>query len=282
MNKGKPTFKAKNQPTSQSAAENWPTFALYLLGTVQLCTPSGSLLKANCWANDRQLTLFIYLVLNRDHVVTPTEIQHQFWPYLPLDEVDGEVNAVCQILSHRLHLSNPIVRLQRGYQLQEHLSFWLDVDQFDRLLTQAANEPKPAQKTMLLLQAVALYRDDFLFNLPLKQKWITSWRAHFQQGYLVALQTLSTLYEQAGNLEAAQKICLNVLKTGSVSEEYGRSVIDFVDIHNTPNITLRQCKRLIALLQNELELLQEAYDPPLASSDSTANLPQQERGKINA
>lgn len=271
MNKREPSYSKKKQPIFQPDESNGPTFALYLLGVVQLCLPTGGLLKATYWANDRQLALFIYLVLNRDHIVTPTEINHQFWPYLPVDEVDDEVTAVCQTLSHLLHLPSPIVRLHRGYQLKDTISCWLDIDQFDRLLSQAAEEPNRAQKTSLLQQAIALYRDDFLVDLPFKQKWITTWRAHFQQGYLVTLQTLSALYEQDGDLEGAQRIYLNLLKTGPASREYGRSVIDLFQTSSSPSQTLRQCKRLIALLQNELERLHEACAAPPEVADSIPN-----------
>lgn len=272
MNKRGTTFEKNFQAMSQPDAQNGPAFALYLLGTVQLYLPTGNLLQTNYWANDRQLALFIYLVLNRDHVATPTEINHQFWPYLPVAEVDEEVAIICQTLSRLLQLPNPIVRQRDGYQLQTNISCWLNSEQFDERLTQSEEASDESKKIFLLQQAIALYRNDFLFNVPLKQKWISTWRAHFQQRYLVALQMWSALCEQSENLEEVQNIYLNVLKTGSFLKGDGRSdpnLTNLIETPNSPNQTLHHCKRLIALLQNELELLHEDSEP----STETTNWP---------
>ncbi len=250
-----------------------PAFALHLLGPLQLFAQDGRRLNDITWASQRQLALFVYLVLNRDHPVTSTELQHQLWPHLPAGEVEGEVTAVSATLSHLLNLENPISPAHDGYQLPGNLCFWLDTDEFDKRLTQATEEPDPALEIHLLQEVVDLYRDDFLLNLPLRSSWIVTWRAHFQQGYLAALQRLSTLYEEAGDLQAAQQIYLNALKTRPLSGEHGRSFIHLVEANNTPLQTLRQCKRLIALLQSELETLLEVCRQPLAGSDSPADEP---------
>lgn len=244
-----------------------PAFALHLLGAVQLCAADGRRLNGTTWASERQLAIFVYLALNRDHPVTPKELQHQLWPHLPAEDVVGEVTAVSNTLAHLLNLANPVWQVNGGYQLPKNLCFWLDTDEFDKRLTQAADEPNPAEETRLLQEVVDLYRDDFLLNVPLRSSWIVTWRTHFQQGYLAALQRLSTLYEEAGELLAAQQIYLNALKTRPLSGEYGRSFIHLVEANATPSQTLRQCKRLISLLQSELEILQEACRQPLTSSD---------------
>ncbi|MBK8901817.1 MAG: PAS domain-containing protein [Anaerolineaceae bacterium] len=250
-----------------------PAFALRLLGPVQLRDANGRLLHHVTWASKRQMALFAYLVLNRDHPVTPKELQHQFWPILPAEEVAGEITAVSQTLCHLLNLETPLPRVNGGYQLPGNILFWLDVNEFDKRLSQAAEEPDPAQEIRLLEEVVDLYQDDFLCNLPLRSSWIVTWRTHFQQGYLAALQRLSTLYEEASDLPAARWIYLNALKTQPVSGEYGRSFIHLLEANTTPSQTLRQCKRLISLLQSELETLLEACDQSLAGSDSPADEP---------
>lgn len=256
-----------------------PAFALHLLGPVQLCAPDGRHLNAITWASERQLAIFVYLALNRDHPVTPKELQHQLWPHLPGADVAGEITAVAETLSLLLHLENPVWRVNGGYQLPDNLSFWLDTDEFDKRLTQAADEPDPTEEIYLLQEVVDLYRDDFLFNVPLRASWLVTWRTHFQQGYLAALQRLSTLYEEAGDLLAAQRIYLNALKTRPLSGEYGRSFFHLVEANATPSQTLRQCKRLISLLQSELEILLEVCRQPLAGSDPSDDEPERKEGK---
>ena len=254
-----------------------PIFALYLLGPVHLCLQTGRLIKGTSWANNLQKALFIYLTLDRDHATTSTEFQQQFWPHLSAADVEQEITAVSQNLTRILNLPNPIVWVEGGYQLHESISFWLDIDEFDKLLTQAAAEPGPAHELLLLQQAITLYRGDFLRKLPLNQEWITSWRTHFQQGHLAALQKLNALYEQVDSMESARMNYLDEIKAESISAENGRSFSYSAESNSSPTQTLRQCKRLISLLQNELEILLEECSHPLDEPDSSMDHVQEGR-----
>lgn len=258
---------------------NPPIYALYLFGSVRIHDKAGNLLKQLNETDVIQQAIFIYLVLNRDHVVMTTELRHQFWPLLSAEDVYQQITAVSQSLSYVLNLTNPVVQVNGGYQLHDQISFWLDINEFDKFLNQAAEETNPAYKQQLLQQAVALYQDDFLIDLPLTQSWIIAWRLHFQQGYLAALQKLSTLHEEAGDFSSAQRVYLDAIKAKPVSGEYGRSYIYLVRENSTPAQTLRQCKRLISLLQHELEiLLEECCRPPEKSAASSENTQEDGRG----
>ena len=248
--------------------------ALYLLGSIRLCTQTKGFISQSCWANDRQQAIFIYLALNRDHLVSATELQQQFWPYLPAEEVEWEVTAVSQIVASILEIPHPILHLKEGYQLLANIALWVDSEEFDALLLQANQEINGERKRELLQQAVNLYQDDFLNEISFNQKWIISHRAHLQQGYLTALQQLSALHEQAGDLEMAQSVYLNALKAKPFSVGNGRSFLHLVQTHSSPDQTLRHCQRLISLLQNELEILLDEYTEPLVASEQP-----QERGK---
>lgn len=248
--------------------------ALYLLGSIRLCTQTKGFISQSCWANDQQQAIFIYLALNRDHIVSAIELRQQFWPYLPAEDVDQEVTAVSQTLANILEIPHPILHLKEGYQLLANITLWADSEEFDVLLSQANHEPNCAHRRELLQQAVNLYQDDFLNEIDLNQKWIIARRAQLQQGYLTALQQLSALHAQAGDLETAQTIYLNALKAKPFSTENGRSFLHLIQTHSSPNQTLRHCQRLISLLQNELEILLDEYTESLAASEHS-----QESGK---
>ncbi|MAT95733.1 MAG: hypothetical protein CL608_01090 [Anaerolineaceae bacterium] len=159
---------------------------------------------------------------------------------------------------------------------------WVDMDDFEKLLDQAEDEPDPARQITLLQQAIAKYRNNFSANLPCDNAEIESWRTHFQQGYLAALQELSILYEQVGDPDTARQIYLSAIRARRAFGENGRSFIhlDKLDIPNNPQTqSLRQCRRLVALLQRELEILLEEYSHPLSESDAvTKNTQEGGRG----
>ena len=254
-----------------------PTYHLYLLGSVYLQTVGGTIIDGPNWADPHLQATFIYLVLNQDHPVTRAELRRQIWPHLPTDEANRQITAVIEKLCHSLSIDPPesIIQENNGYKLHDAISIWVDIDEFDKLLAQAADVSNAKHKMLLLQQAVNLYSGDFLINLPFTKEWIGSWRTHFRQGYFAALQKLSALHEQAGDLESAQKVYLNALTAKPFFLENNQHFRHLFDANNTiPTQTLRQCKRLISLLQNELEfLLEEQCHQPLNDTDSSQNLP---------
>jgi hypothetical protein len=145
---------------------------------------------------------------------------------------------------------------------------WIDIDEFERLLTQAKNEPDPARQIALLQETISKYQADFSANLSFANAEIDSWRTHFQQGYLAALQELSILYEKMGDAVTARQIYLNAIRARRAFAGNGRSFIHLDEPDSLPTQTLYQCKRLVALLQHELEILLEENSHPLDESDS--------------
>lgn len=151
----------------------------------------------------------------------------------------------------------------------------VDIDEFERLLTQAERESDPARQIALLQQAISKYRDDFSATLLFDDAEIDSWGTHFQQGYLAALQELSIVYEQVGDVETARQIYLNAIRARRAFAENGRSFIHLDELTDPPTQSLRQCKRLVALLQHELEILLEECSHPLTEPDSPAKQTQE-------
>lgn len=110
-----------------------------------------------------------------------------------------------------------IVRKNGTYAWNSDIPLELDVEKFDALLTAAANQSGD-ERLATLLQALALYRGDFLPKLS-TESWVMPINAYYHQRFLdIADEALSGLQERQ-RWDEAVALCGKALKIESYSEE---------------------------------------------------------------
>ncbi len=112
---------------------------------------------------------------------------------------------------------NLILHKNGSYAWNPEIPVTLDVEEFDRLCAGAATQSGDS-KLPLLLQALDLYKGDFLPKLSM-ENWVMPISAYYHQRYLeIASQALSILCAQSRYPEALA-ICNHALKIEPYSEE---------------------------------------------------------------
>ena len=110
-----------------------------------------------------------------------------------------------------------ILNTKGNYSWNTSIPLALDVEEFDRLYTTAAME-SGENRLALLLEALALYRGDFLPKLSM-ENWVMPISAYYHQRYLEgALQALSMLCEK-NQWQQASVLVGKALKIEPYSEE---------------------------------------------------------------
>lgn len=110
-----------------------------------------------------------------------------------------------------------IVRKNSTYAWNCDIPLVLDVEEFDNLLSTAANQAGD-ERFATLLQALELYRGDFLPKLSM-ESWVMPINAYYHQKFLdIANEVLSGLQERQRWNEAAE-LCNKALKIEPYSEE---------------------------------------------------------------
>ena len=110
-----------------------------------------------------------------------------------------------------------IIRRDGTYVWNPEVALELDAERFEQLCRKAELAPE-AEQTDLYLQALALYRGDFLPKLSM-EPWVMPLNAYYHRLYLEsALKTLALL-EQQGRWQEAQALCRQALQLEPYSEE---------------------------------------------------------------
>jgi len=110
-----------------------------------------------------------------------------------------------------------ILRKEGSYRWNTEIPLILDVEEFDRLYTEAA-ACTGEEQLILSMKALALYRGDFLSKLSM-ESWIMPIHAYYHQRYLeLALQTLSHLRDSS-RWQEAETLCRKALEIEPYSEE---------------------------------------------------------------
>lgn len=110
-----------------------------------------------------------------------------------------------------------IVRKNGTYAWNSDIPLELDIEEFDALIAAAANQSGD-ERLATLLQALELYRGDFLPKLSM-ESWVMPINAYYHQRFLdIANETLSGLQERQ-RWEEAITLCTRALKIEPYSEE---------------------------------------------------------------
>lgn len=110
-----------------------------------------------------------------------------------------------------------IVRKDGSYAWNSDFPLQLDVEDFDRLLSQAHSKVGH-ERLDLLLEALRLYNGDFLFKLS-TESWVMPINAYYHQHFLDAAQEALADLEDQNRWSEAAELSAKALKVEPYSEE---------------------------------------------------------------
>lgn len=122
------------------------------------------------------------------------------------------LDGVYQDAGHEL-----IIRKNGTYAWNTDIPMELDVEEFDRLCS-AASKAEPPEKTALLLQALSLYKGDFLPKLS-SEPWVMPISAYYHQQYLDCAQQALSLLEEEKRFREVVEYSQKALAVEPYSEE---------------------------------------------------------------
>ncbi|MBQ6685247.1 MAG: bacterial transcriptional activator domain-containing protein, partial [Firmicutes bacterium] len=119
---------------------------------------------------------------------------------------------------------NWITRKKGQYAWNTDIDMVLDVEEFDRLVSESEKASDPGQKLEYSLQALELYQGDFLPKLS-SEPWVMPISVYYHQKYLdLAAQTLSAL-EENKDWKISRSVAERALAIEPYSEELYQSLM---------------------------------------------------------
>lgn len=227
---------------------------IYLLGDFYV-ERDGTLIPADDWARRKTRSLLKLLALQPGHRLHKEQVMEMLWPDLdPISARDNfyrnlsflrhtlEPGLARPASSHFLSLDAEILRLGPLDQV------WIDVDAFEKLVTQARSSAEPLA---LLEEAVALYRGDLLPE-DAYEEWAITRRDLLLQAAIKALLQVAELRSAGIDYEAAIAALQRILSLDRTHEQAHRELMHVYALTGRRHDALRQYEQCVKTLQSDL------------------------------
>ena len=187
-----------------------------LLGPVEILREFGRPLAADAWTTRRARDILCFIASRRHRRAAKDTIIDTFWgetdPEIVEKNFHPTVSHIRKALNRNQALKqNFIVYRDGDYQLNPELSYRIDVEEFDRLVTQGDNSRRSRRLEDCVdayEKAVSLYRGDFLQGSY--DPWVDEQRAYYKEQYLHLLEMLAGFAQKDSewtrSLQLAQQI----------------------------------------------------------------------------
>lgn len=224
-----------------------PLLEIRLLGDFQLRSrgdpvPAPATLKAQ--------SLLAYLVVHRDRPSHREALAERFWPERPPERALHSLSTALWHIRRVLPAAGFLLSDPHTVQFDAGSDFWLDSAVFRDLVERGRADELPADEVARLIEAVALYRGDFLEHFY--DDWCLEERYALEALYLNTLGDLLVLHETLGRPEEALAAARRLLARDPLREDVQRSAIRLLFDLGRRSEALREARHFRDLLQAEL------------------------------
>jgi non-specific serine/threonine protein kinase len=242
--------------TSAEIAAVVPVLHIYALGDSRV-EINGRSLTAGDWEYSKAREM-LYLLLTHPPM-TKEQIGLELWPDASPTQFRSIFHRVLHSLRRALGDPDWITYRNGRYAFDRRPSCWFDLDELETRLARARhtrpNAERPAaerdETARLLLEAVSLWRGDFLANLDTGE-WAIFYRENLRQEYILALIDLGQIYFANANYHAAADAYRRVLALDEYFELAHRELMRCFTRLGETGQALRHYRNLCELLNTEL------------------------------
>lgn len=254
-----------------------------LLGTFNLDYEGEPVTRVD---TPRLQSLLAYLLLNAEAPQQRQYIAFRFWP----DSTEKQARTNLRQLLHHLRQALPdadrlIDTRTHTLQWQPSVPFMLDVEAFGQALARAEvarEQGHPETQKEALEEAVDLYRGDLLPNCY--DEWIEPERERLRQQYMMALDRLVGLLEQARAYLEAILHARSLLQKDALRETAYRTLMRLHALRNDRASALRVYHECATVMDRELGVspgpaTRALYERLMNLQTPTAHLPRDHPGQ---
>lgn len=210
------------------------------------------------WLSTKAGDLFAYFITFRKGSLPKDRVLEALWPEMRPDRSSGAFHTALYKMRQMLRVNGEqgkFVQARGGEYSLEKEHFWIDADEFSRLMAECSRDSHPALErceacATRLKRAVALYQGDYLQNLY--YDWGLDEQRQLQERYLNALQVLATHQADRGNYEQALAYGRQVLVKDPLLEEAHRQMMRYYGRLGDRSGLIRQHQQLSTVLADEL------------------------------
>lgn len=196
-----------------------------MLGPVTIMRDPSRPLAADAWTTRRARDILCFIVSRRHHRASKDTIIDTFWGETDFDVVEKNFHPTVSHIRKALNSNQPLKQnflLYRDgdYQLNPEFSYRIDIEEFDRLVTEGENARRarrPDECVHAFEQALALYRGEFMQGSY--EPWVEEQRTYYREQYLRLLESLAGVAEAAKDWQKAMKLAQLIVREDQFRED---------------------------------------------------------------
>ena len=214
------------------ASRQQPAILIYTLGILQVKRNGEPVPQAD-WRTRQAQQLLQILLTERPRPLATDRLIDMLWPdsdpAAAAIALRSSINALRNVLepNRANHAPSKYIHTQApGYVFRPHPDIWLDVDEFEEKLDQAERNSNNDESQQLLLDAIALYQDDYLSSVPYAD-WAQAERERLRERFFNALLKLAASYARQRAFRDAIATCRRILAKDPMRENAYQALMHY-------------------------------------------------------
>jgi LuxR family maltose regulon positive regulatory protein len=240
------------------ASKSVTDLTINLLGTIEIFRDPARPLAADAWITKRARDILCFIASRPHRRVSKDTIIDTFWGEADTASVEKNFHPTISHIRKALNSNQPLKQnflLYRDgdYQLNAEFSYHIDIEEFDRLSTEAEAARRARDLdlcTNCYEQAIPLYRGEFMKGSY--DDWAEEQRAYYQEQHLRILEALAAHAQQASEWERSLQLAQRILHADPFREDIHCLVMRAHAALNNRAAVKDQYETLRRLLHKEL------------------------------
>jgi LuxR family maltose regulon positive regulatory protein len=208
-----------------SATSPLTDLTIKMLGPVEIVRDPTRALGADAWTTRRARDILCFIVSRRHRRASKDAIIDAFWGETDREVVEKNfhptVSHIRKALNSNQALKQNFLLYRDGdYQLNADFSYRIDIEEFDRLLTEGENARRAHQFDDCVKayeSALALYRGEFMQGSY--DSWVEEQRSYYHKQQLRLLESLAAVAEKTGDWDRAIQLAHRIVQDDPFRED---------------------------------------------------------------
>lgn len=229
-----------------------------MLGPIEVYTDPNEPMPEDTWRLLKSLHILCYIASRRMRRAHKESIIEAFWPDSDIETIARNFHPTISHLRKALNkgqlVKKDFILYREGaYMLNPCYRYWIDIEEFERLLSAAHEQRRignAEEAARAAAQAVSLYRGDFLSELY--YDWVEQMQSHYRDMYLEALKELVKYHNDRGEYELAIQYGRMILQNDPYREDVHCQIMEAHVRSGNRAAAIEQFNKLRKALRDEL------------------------------
>jgi LuxR family maltose regulon positive regulatory protein len=216
---------APRAPSPAAPARPAADLTINMLGLVEIYRDPARPFGPNDWTSRRARDILCFIASRQHRRASKDVLIDTFWRDDDPESIEKKFHPTISYIrkalnSNQLLRQNFLLYKDGDYLLNPDLSYRSDVEEFDRLVAEAASARRRGQTEQCLQayeEATALYRGEFMQGTH--DEWVEEQRSYYRDQYLSMLEKLAAAAQEAGEWERSLSLAHLILRDDPFREE---------------------------------------------------------------